>query len=87
MKSLTFFILISIARAIRVTPNSPCTAVCGSDPSNTFGSDIVCTDSGFSKAIGQKFATCVNCLQQSTFSNADENDQEWFICEFLYYSI
>ena len=90
MKSLTFFILISISRAFRVTPNSPCTVVCvsnGSDPSNTAGSDIVCTDSGFSTAIGQKFEACVSCLQKSTFSNADENDQEWFICEFLYYSI
>jgi hypothetical protein len=89
MKCLPFFILISLAPAIRVTPNSPCTKIClsnGSDPSNTSSSDIVCTDSGFSKAIGQKFAACVDCLQKSTFSNADESDQEWLFCEFFYYS-
>jgi hypothetical protein len=90
-KFATLFILMSIARALRVTPNSPCTSVCvdnGSGRPNTSGSDIVCTDSGFSKAkVGRKFASCVNCLQNSTFSNADENDQDSFICEFLSCSV
>ena len=78
--------------ALQVTPNSPCASVCMDDPtqdpsdpnlSNTSGSDIVCLDGDYTNTtVGQKFETCLNCLQNSTASSSGENDQAWFLCEF-----
>ncbi len=30
---------------------------------------------------GQKWKTCMSCLQNSTFVNGHENDQSWFLCK------
>jgi len=91
------FVLIGLltqqALSIQVTPNSTCAKFCldnpNSDPSdpnnsNTYGSDIVCSDSDYiDNAVGQKFEACVSCLQNSTAEADGERDQWWFLCEFL----
>lgn len=80
-KFATLFIHICIVQALYVMPNSTCTDICIDD-------DIVCTDSGFfNTTVGEKFVSCIKCLQNSNFSNADKNDQDYFIGKFLSCSI
>ena len=77
--------------ALQVSPDSPCASVCidgsglnGSDPnsSNTYGSDIVCLDDSFhTTTVGQKYESCVSCLQNSTAVASGESDTEWFLCK------
>lgn len=89
VKSILVFAAYFLATAwgLQVTPNSPCSSICtdgGSDPnqSNFIGSDIVCKDSDYpSSAAGQRFSSCINCLQNSTFSGSGQSDQAWFLCE------
>ncbi len=78
--------------ALQVTPNSPCATVCidnsnldTSDPnsSNTHNADITCEDASFAKATGQKWESCMSCLQNSTFYQGPESDQGWFLCKPL----
>ncbi|KAL2068249.1 hypothetical protein VTL71DRAFT_16347 [Oculimacula yallundae] len=81
-------VLLSPVLALQVSPNSACASVCiddrssdASDPnvSNTFGSDIVCKDEEYgSTSTGSKFQRCLNCLQGSSASSANENDQGWY---------
>jgi hypothetical protein len=88
---LSILLLTSKALALQVTPNSPCASVCMDDPSqdasdpntsNTYPSDIVCNDADYENtSVGRKFASCVNCLRNSTASGAGENDQSWFLCK------
>lgn len=88
---LPLLLLVPRIWALQVSPNSPCAAIClddgtkdASDPktSNTYGSDIVCSDTSYTKTVtGEKFEACISCLQTSSFSESDENDQAWFICE------
>lgn len=81
--------------ALQVTPNSPCSSVCvdlatGSDysdpsSSNTKNSDITCRDASIaSSSTGIAWETCMNCLQNSTFSQGSENDQKWFLYNLRY---
>ncbi|RKU45008.1 hypothetical protein DL546_003179 [Coniochaeta pulveracea] len=80
--------------AIQVTPNSPCSSVCVdsteldySDPnsSNTHGTDISCEDDQLtSSPAGMKWQTCISCLQNSTFSQGNENDQMWLLYNMRY---
>jgi len=79
------------ALALQVTPNSPCASFCldnpeldPSDPnsSNTNSADIVCQNADYNTtSAGTKFMACVNCLQTSTYSSGEEDDQSWFICK------
>ncbi|CZT52194.1 uncharacterized protein RSE6_13466 [Rhynchosporium secalis] len=81
-------VLLNPASALQVTPYSACAPMCmdtplsdASDPnaSNTFDSDIVCKDSDFSGTlVGSKFQSCLNCLQGSSATSFNENDQGWF---------
>lgn len=85
-----FIMTSSLAHALRVSPNSPCTSVCTSsdvsqsDP-NFFDEqwkDIVCNDKDFdSKPEGQKLKSCFTCLQNSNYTHGNENDQDWFLCK------
>ncbi|KAH8821721.1 hypothetical protein F5884DRAFT_100567 [Xylogone sp. PMI_703] len=88
----TLSIVVAIthqASALQVTPNSPCAEVCLNDPtqdpsdpnvSNTYGSEIACTDSSYdTSTVGQKFKSCVNCLRNSTAHESGESDQSWFL--------
>ncbi|KAF7561303.1 hypothetical protein G7046_g2838 [Stylonectria norvegica] len=86
--------LLSLAAALQVTPNSPCSTFCldsldldKSDPnsSNTRGGDIVCADDDFTaQPEGQKYQRCLSCLQDSTFAQGSENDQDWFLYNLRY---
>ncbi|CAG7557741.1 unnamed protein product [Fusarium equiseti] len=85
---LTLLFWVS-AKALQVTPNSPCAQFChGSSKSKsakTLGDEIVCNDDDFKKkAEGQKFQRCLACLQDSTFTQEDENDQDWFLYNMRY---
>lgn len=82
--------ILSLAHALRVSPNSPCTSACTdpgisqSDPDffNEQWKDVLCSDSDFdSKAQGQKLKSCFTCLQNSTYTQGSESDQEWFLCK------
>lgn len=80
----------SLSSTLQVSPNSPCASFCldstdldKSDPnsSNTNGTDIVCSDEDFErKDEGQKYQRCMSCLQDSSFEQSPENDQDWFLC-------
>lgn len=82
----------TIASALRLTPNSPCTTVCvnGSTSdqtlSGTHEGDIVCNDEDYTSNKGQQFEKCLNCLQGSDFGTDAENDQMWFIYNLRYAS-
>lgn len=93
---LVIFTLSQILKPIaglQVTPNSACAQLCIDNPtadvsdpnsSTTNGTDIVCTDEAYtSTSAGQKFNSCVSCLQNSTANSTTESDQEWFLCESL----
>ncbi|KAF5659169.1 exo-alpha-sialidase neuraminidase [Fusarium heterosporum] len=75
--------------ALQVTPNSPCAQFCfdqsDNDSPKTRGDEIVCNDDDFKrKAEGQKFQRCLACLQDSTFKQGDESDQDWFLYNMRY---
>jgi hypothetical protein len=89
-----FFALTSLSSALQVTPNSPCSTQCidnindnPTDPnsSNTYGTDITCNNADYTTtAVGQKFKSCVSCLQNSAYSSSTENDQAWFLYNVRY---
>lgn len=83
----------TIASALRVTPNSPCTTVCVSGGSTsdqtlsgTHEGDIVCNDDDYTSKKGQQFEECLDCLQASSFGTDADNDQMWFIYNLRYAS-
>lgn len=86
---LAWSLVLKPALGLQVTPNSGCASLCMDDPtadasdpysSNTYTSDIVCTDTAYrNTTAGQKFESCVSCLQSSTANTTTENDQEWFL--------
>ncbi|KAI2606542.1 hypothetical protein GGR54DRAFT_437065 [Hypoxylon sp. NC1633] len=99
MASLLYVLILTLlavqhADSLQVTPNSPCASVCidsddldFSDPnsSTTKNADITCLDSEYSTSpTGQKFQSCMSCLQDSTFSQGSENDQIWFLYNLRY---
>lgn len=85
-------LLVHNTVGLQVTPKSPCAALCidsqsgdvgDPDSSSTQGSDIVCSNSAFSTtAVGQKFESCVGCLQNSSSAAMGETDTAWFLCRF-----
>ncbi|KAI9149211.1 hypothetical protein HJFPF1_11260 [Paramyrothecium foliicola] len=87
-------IVLRLAAALQVTPDSPCAAVCldadnldKTDPgsSNTKSSDIVCDDDLFSSTSrGRKFQQCLTCLQDSSYARGKESDQAWFLYNLRY---
>lgn len=82
---ISLFLLVS-ATALQVTPNSPCSQFCfdssNTNSSETRGDEIVCNDDDFKrKAEGQKFQRCLACLQDSSFKQGNESDQDWFLCK------
>lgn len=88
---LALAVLLSVAAALQVTPDSPCADFCidstdldATDPgsSTTNSSDIVCNDYDFtSEKAGKKFQRCMTCLQESKYSKGDESDLDWFLCK------
>ncbi|KAI0166718.1 hypothetical protein GGR52DRAFT_581577 [Hypoxylon sp. FL1284] len=98
MASLIFTLLLSLFAqytvGLQVTPNSPCSSLCIDSPdldlsdpnsSTTGNGDISCYDSEYSSSPkGQKFQSCMSCLQDSTFSQGSESDQLWFLYNLRY---
>ncbi|KAK2004495.1 LPXTG-domain-containing protein [Colletotrichum falcatum] len=94
LKILLTTVVPAYVSALQVTPNSPCASFCLdsngldiSDPnsSNTKGKDITCTDGEYQTgAAGQKFQQCMSCLQDSSFVQGGENDQDWFLYNMRY---
>ncbi|KAI1330198.1 hypothetical protein F5Y16DRAFT_396764 [Xylariaceae sp. FL0255] len=85
--------LIPYSTALQVTPNSPCSSLCADPAGNTtdpnsFGTtnaDITCLDSDYpTTQAGQRFESCLTCLQSSTFSSGSESDQLWFLYNLRY---
>ncbi|KAI0471783.1 hypothetical protein GGR56DRAFT_91551 [Xylariaceae sp. FL0804] len=81
--------LILCSAALQVTPNSPCSSVCadgsGADSLTTQNDDITCLDSEYSTTqAGQRFQSCLSCLQDSTYSQGSETDQKWFFYNMRY---
>lgn len=84
--------LANPAVSIQVSSNSPCASLCLDNPtqnttdptiSNTHASEITCVDSDYANSpVGEKFMSCVSCLQNSTASDDNGSDQEWFLCKF-----
>lgn len=93
LSTLVLSLLAQHATGLQVTPNSPCASFCVdstgldfSDPnsSTTVNDDITCYDSKYSTSpAGQKFQSCMSCLQDSTFSQGSESDQQWFLCGYI----
>jgi hypothetical protein len=82
------------ALALKYTPGSPCASVCQDDLSqdvsnlnipNMSGSDITCVNTDTNNTPeGQRFKTCIDCLQNSTSVESDQNDQELFLYNLRY---
>ncbi|KAJ2904858.1 hypothetical protein MKZ38_007050 [Zalerion maritima] len=91
---LSFLALGQTASALQVTPNSPCSSACmdsidldASDPTSSTikGGDITCLNDGYlTSSEGKKFKDCMECLQDSTYSQGSENDQMWFLYNLRY---
>jgi hypothetical protein len=53
--------------------------------SNTYGTDITCNNADYNTTtVGQKFKSCLSCLQTSAYSSSTENDQAWFLYNLRY---
>ncbi|KAI1266610.1 hypothetical protein F5Y18DRAFT_382030 [Xylariaceae sp. FL1019] len=86
-------LLFSSSSALKVTPNSPCVPLCvgtsadDNDP-NSYGTendDISCYDTDYATTpAGRRFESCMTCLQDSTFSQGTETDQQWFLYNLRY---
>lgn len=85
--------LSAITTALQVTPDSPCASLC-LDPStsgmvdssmpNMHPNDIICNNRDLSSEKGQRFQSCMNCLQNSTYTTDSQNDQAWFMYNLQY---
>ncbi|KAJ9143845.1 Exo-alpha-sialidase neuraminidase [Pleurostoma richardsiae] len=81
--------LLSSVFALEVTPGSECASVClnqpdsdASDPKSSWtnSTDIVCENVDyFSSSTGEKYKSCVECLQTSDAVSGSENDLSWFL--------
>ncbi|KAM3507621.1 hypothetical protein MY11210_007071 [Beauveria gryllotalpidicola] len=80
-----------VTTALQVTPDSPCAPLCldSSSPSNSSiakirDDEILCSNRDYAGEQGQKFQRCMNCLQNSTYSQGSQNDQAWFMYNLQY---
>ncbi|KAG9235293.1 hypothetical protein BJ875DRAFT_495141 [Amylocarpus encephaloides] len=85
---VTALLLTNSASSLEVAPGSPCTSLC-LDPNqsapSTSGQEIACRDESFNKTVpGQKFKSCLSCLQKSTFTGSSGDDQRWFLYNMRY---
>ncbi|KAK6610791.1 LPXTG-domain-containing protein [Botrytis cinerea] len=77
----------NIALALMVTPDSPCMSLCsdGQGSDSIDGSEIVCQNENFiTTTAGQKFKSCLSCLQLSTAAGNGQNDQHCFMYNIRY---
>lgn len=86
---VALLLLTTTTHALQVTPGSPCAALCIDGPdldpfsassSSTNASDIVCQDSLYANSdTGEKFKSCLECLQKSDKTNGTEADNYWLL--------
>ncbi|KAM3504212.1 hypothetical protein MY10362_003704 [Beauveria mimosiformis] len=86
--------MATVTTALQVTPDSPCASLCldssSSSSSNSSSiakirdDEIVCSNRDYASEQGQKFQRCMNCLQNSTYSQGSQNDQAWFMYNLQY---
>ncbi|KAJ5170385.1 uncharacterized protein N7500_003168 [Penicillium coprophilum] len=72
--------------ALKTTPGSPCTNVCGKT-ANTTSSEIACLDPSFNKtSVGKSFEKCISCQMESQFHdvNTGESDVNWGLYNLRY---
>ncbi|CAD6439689.1 4bce7d26-6c51-44d3-9306-fb2451ef50d0 [Sclerotinia trifoliorum] len=82
-----FSLVTNIALALMVTSDSPCMSLCsnGQGSDSIDGSEIVCQNNNFiTTTAGRKLKSCLSCLQLSTASGNDQNDQYRFIYNIRY---
>ncbi|KAK3946068.1 hypothetical protein QBC46DRAFT_65220 [Diplogelasinospora grovesii] len=94
LRLLSLLLITQLASTLQVAPNSPCSSACVdsttldfSDPnsSNTRNSDITCHDAAYGTTeTGMKWKNCMSCLQNSTYSQGSESDQQWFLYNARY---
>ena len=89
------FLLLRSLHAIEVTPNSPCSSLCLTNPSadptdaasSTQNTMLVCDDWELSSSNqtkdGLKFHDCLACEANSTAfdKKSNQNDVYWFLCK------
>lgn len=81
MHSLVILFITCHILALRVTPNSPCASQC-TESTNTIEAGVACENSDLvDGGTGSQYKQCMGCLQNSTYSQGDESDQGWFLCE------
>lgn len=76
----------TVSTALQATPNSPCASLCLDSSASSGGlniseDDILCSNREYASEKGQKFEGCMNCLQNSTYSQGSQSDQTWFMCK------
>ncbi|KAJ3496865.1 hypothetical protein NLG97_g2350 [Lecanicillium saksenae] len=81
----------AMTTALQATPNSPCASLCldssessNSTTPNISDAEIVCANREYASERGNKFKGCMNCLQNSTYSQGSQNDQAWFMYNLQY---
>ncbi|KAJ5824155.1 hypothetical protein N7447_006495 [Penicillium robsamsonii] len=75
-----------VAFALKTTPGSPCTDVCGKT-TNTTSSEIACLDQSYDKtSVGKSFEKCISCQLDSQFHdmNTGESDVNWGLYNLRY---
>ncbi|KAH7266869.1 uncharacterized protein BKA55DRAFT_499131 [Fusarium redolens] len=87
-------LLLPLSFALRVTPNSECTALCSDGTNSTLNdastaatnsSDVVCGDDEYSESgNGIRFKNCLSCLQKSEAIWKDQSDVFWFLYNVRY---
>lgn len=77
------FLLNASTCALRITPDSPCSSVCGDTTTTTNSSDVVCNDFDYYRtSAGSTFMSCIECLQTSNATRDSDNDVSWYLCKF-----
>ncbi len=73
----------SLATALIVAPESPCSKFCGNTLSSTSPDEMVCTEGGYTgTSFGVVYQNCVNCEAKSTFAaEKGGTDLQYMLCE------
>lgn len=78
--SMTLAMALPAARAILVSPGSPCSSDCGNVLDSTSPADLVCDNAGLSAPAGQPFQSCVECEMRSGYSQRNQSDVQSVLC-------
>ncbi|CAN8096103.1 unnamed protein product [Discula destructiva] len=85
-RGLVLLLITASAYALRITPDSSCSSVCG-DTTTTNASNVVCNDFDYYRSSeGSTFMSCMECLQTSNATRDADNDVSWFLYNLRYAS-